>query len=93
MQSGGTLRGPASAPAGGSIEVEAPGAETVIVHFSGSSDEQEFDVGADGKVTVSIPATASGSVTITDGNFPKPAALSIPIVSSDGTTDGGGTTP
>ena len=80
--SGGSLKGPSEALEGGTVDISVSnGATSVLVHFGGSSKKAEkFDVGSDGKVTISIPGGASGTLTVTDARLPAPDSLVIPII-------------
>lgn len=86
MQGGGSeVRGPTTAEAGSTIQVEVQGSSTEIeVSLNGDSATTKLPVGPNGKVSIPIPPNATGRfLLVTTVGAPPPGTLTIQIISMD----------
>lgn len=85
MQGTGGIRGPSTAEAGTTIEIEVQGGATEVeVALNGSSTTTKYPVGPDGKAQIPVPAHAAGQFLLigTVGPLP-PGSLSVLIISTN----------
>jgi hypothetical protein len=82
MQGTGGIRGPATAEAGTTVEIEVQDGSTEIeVGLIGTGVNTKYPVGPDGKAHIPVPSNAAGSMLLigTVGP-PPPSTLSIQII-------------
>lgn len=81
---GSGLRGPLTAPAGGTIEVEVEvGAEEVEVGQLGSGHTTRVPVRPDRKATIPVPTAPNAVLVVTVGRGPRRKTLYVEVVSND----------
>lgn len=85
MQGPGGIRGPSTAQAGSTIEVEVQdGSSEVEVGMIGSGATARYPVGADGKAQIPVPPNPVGSLLLVGTvGPPPPSTLSILILETE----------
>lgn len=81
MQSGQSIRGPSSATAGGSVEIELGTGGDITVNFGDPNDSEIIPVPAGGKISIPIPPSAGQWMTIAIGEGLDRKFLIIEIIS------------
>ena len=81
MQNGQSIRGPSTAVAGGTIEIEIGMAGDVSINLGGPNGSQTIPVPAAGKVTIPVPPGAGPYMTVSVGKGWDRKFLIIEIVS------------
>jgi hypothetical protein len=80
LQGGDGIRGPATAPAGGTVEIEIGSNDKVVWVNSGPGNLSEYRVPPSKKITVPVPATPGEVMAITVGKGLSKRSILITIV-------------